>query len=257
MVPDLAADRPADLAVEAVTFDLDGTLIHTADEIAEAVNRTLAEFRLAPRPPQEIAGLIGHGLHALMVALLQRLQREDPRLVGRLLGDRMLPALDRHYAAVVGTAARPCPGARATLDALAQEGVRLGCVTNKEGRHARRLLEACGLSGRLSLLVAGDSLPQRKPHPAVLRHAAARLGVPVHRLAHVGDSRTDIEAARAAGALAWAVPGGYDGGEPVARAGPAHLFDGLPGVAAHVIRLRRGARAAALRPDADPTASAP
>ena len=231
------------MTIDALTLDLDGTLVDTAGEIAAAVNLTLAEFGLAPRPSAEIGARIGHGLHALMIGLLQQMQADDPRLVGQLLADRMLPVLDRHYAAIVGSVARPYPGAREALDALAGEGVRLGCVTNKAGAAARRLLDRCGLASRLSLLVAGDTLAQRKPDGAVLRHAAEALGVPVARLAHVGDSRTDVQAARNAGAVAWAVPYGYDGGEPVALARPDALFPGLPALAAHLIALRQAERA--------------
>ena len=226
------------LRIDAVTFDLDGTLVDTASEIAEAVNRTLFDFGLAPRPLAEITHLIGHGLHPLMTRLLQRLQAERPALIGRLLSDDVLPVLDRHYAATVGTQAQPYPGVPDALDALLADGVRLGCVTNKEGRHARRVLEACGLAGRLELLIAGDTLPEKKPHASVLQHAAQRLGVAADRLAHVGDSRTDIESACNAGAAAWAVPYGYNGGEPIEAAAPQQIFAGLAEVAAHVINLR-------------------
>lgn len=225
--------------IDALTFDLDGTLVDTAAEIAEAVNRTLVEVGLAPRPLEEITHLIGHGLHPLMTRLLQRLQAEQPALVGRLLADEVLPALDRHYAATVGTQAQPYPGVPEALDALLADGVRLCCVTNKEGRHARRVLEACGLAGRLELLIAGDTLPEKKPHASVLQQAAQRLGVTPDRLAHVGDSRTDIESARNAGVAAWAVPYGYNGGEPIETAEPQRIFAGLAEVAAHVIDLRK------------------
>lgn len=227
------------LHIDAVTFDLDGTLVDTASEIAEAVNRTLVDFGLAPRPLDEITNLIGHGLHPLMTQLLQRLQAEQPALVGRLLADEVLPLLDRHYAATVGTQAQPYPGVADALDALLADGVRLGCVTNKEGRHARRVLEACGLAGRLELLIAGDTLPEKKPHASVLQQAAQRLGVVPGRLAHVGDSRTDLDSARNAGVAAWAVPYGYNGGEPIEAAAPQRIFPGLAEVAAHVIERRR------------------
>ncbi|MEX8493714.1 phosphoglycolate phosphatase [Sphaerotilus sp.] len=226
------------LRIDAVTFDLDGTLVDTASEIAEAVNRTLVDLGLAPRPLDEITNLIGHGLHPLMTQVLQRLQAEQPALVGRLLADEVLPRLDRHYAATVGTQAQPYPGVPDALDALLADGVRLGCVTNKEGRHARRVLEACGLAGRLELLIAGDTLPEKKPHAAVLQQAAQRLGVTPDRLAHVGDARTDIDSARNAGVAAWAVPYGYNGGEPIEAAQPQRIFAGLAEVAAHVIDLR-------------------
>lgn len=226
------------MSVDAVTFDLDGTLVDTAAEIAEAVNRTLLDFGHAPRPLDEITALIGHGLHPLMVRLLQRLQVERPALIGRLLADEVLPVLDRHYAMTVGTQARPYPGVPEALDMLLAHGVRLGCVTNKEGRHARRVLEVCGLASRLELLIAGDTLPEKKPHASVLQHAAQRLGVTADRLAHVGDSRTDIESACNAGAAAWAVPYGYNGGEPIEAAQPQQIFAGLAEVAAHVVALR-------------------
>jgi phosphoglycolate phosphatase len=225
--------------IDAITFDLDGTLVDTAAEIAEAVNRTLLDFGLVPRPLAEITDLIGHGLHPLMTRLLQRLQTERPALVGRLLAAEVLPALDRHYAMTVGTQARPYPGVPEALDALLADGVRLGCVTNKEGVHARRVLEVCGLADRLALLIAGDTLPEKKPHASVLQQAAQRLGVTQDRLAHVGDSRTDIDSARNAGVAAWAVPYGYNGGEPIESAAPQRLFAGLAEVAAHVIDLRR------------------
>lgn len=230
--------NPVLTPIDAITFDLDGTLVDTAAEIAEAVNRTLHDVGLAPRPLAEVTDLIGHGLHPLMVRLLQRVQVERPELVGRLLAGEVLPLLDRHYAMTVGTRARPYPGVPQALDALLANGVRLGCVTNKEGRHARRVLEACGLADRLALLIAGDTLPEKKPHASVLQHAAQRLGVTPDRLAHVGDSRTDIDSARHAGVAAWAVPYGYNGGEPIEAAQPQRIFAGLAEVAAHVIALR-------------------
>lgn len=238
------------MSFDAITFDLDGTLVDTAAEIAEAVNRTLLDFGLAPRPLDEITALIGHGLHPLMVRLLQRLQVERPALIGRLLADEVLPVLDRHYAMTVGTQARPYPGVPQALDALLADGMRLGCVTNKEGRHARRVLEVCGLADRLVLLIAGDTLPEKKPHASVLQHAAQRLGVTPDRLAHVGDSRTDIESACNAGVAAWAVPYGYNGGEPIEAAHPQRIFAGLAEVAAHVIALR-GKENRSLSPCAD------
>ncbi|MDP4302550.1 phosphoglycolate phosphatase [Leptothrix discophora] len=223
---------------DAVTFDLDGTLVDTAGEIAAAVNATLAEFDVEARPQAEITALIGDGLRALMLRLMAQLLLARPSLAERLQPDAALASLERHYALRVGASARAYPGAASTLQALRAAGVPTGCVTNKDGRHARMLLEATGLIEHLDLVIAGDTLPQRKPHPSVLRSAAARLGVAPHRLAHVGDSRTDLQAARNAGAADWAVPHGYNGGEPIEAAAPGRLFDDLGAVAAHVLALR-------------------
>lgn len=226
------------MRIDALSFDLDGTLVDTAGEIAEAVNRTLGDFGIAARPVTEITHLIGNGLRELMLRLLARILLERPALADHLRVDEVLARLDRHYADTVGTLARPYDGVLAALDLLAAHGVRLACVTNKEGRHAQHVVQSCGLAGRIELLLAGDSLPQKKPHGSVLRHAAARLDVPPDRLAHVGDSFTDIDSARNAGVAAWAVPYGYNAGESIELGRPDLIFAGLAEVAAHVIALR-------------------
>jgi phosphoglycolate phosphatase len=116
--------------------------------------------------------------------------------------------------------------------------LRTACVTNKDGAYTHKLLVATGLLELLDLVIAGDTLAQRKPHGSVLRSAAASLKVGTDALVHVGDSRTDIEAARNAGVAAWAVPYGYNGGEPVQLARPDRLFDNLSDVADYVLGLR-------------------
>ncbi|RZS54459.1 HAD-IA family hydrolase [Sphaerotilus mobilis] len=225
-------------SVDAVSFDLDGTLVDTAGEIAAAVNATLRDFDIAARSTEDITALIGDGLRALMLKLLARLLLDQPALADRLHPDAVLARVEHHYGLRVGGSARAYPGAASTLQALRAAGVRTACVTNKDGRYARMLLEATGLIEHLDLVVAGDTLPHKKPHPSVLRHVAKRLGVAPHRLAHVGDSRTDLLAARNAGAADWAVPHGYNGGEPIAAAEPGRLFDDLPAVAAWVLATR-------------------
>lgn len=222
----------------ALSFDLDGTLVETAGEIAEAVNRTLADFGVAPQPVEAITLLIGNGLRELMLRLLARLMLAEPALAERLRVEVVLARLDEHYAATVGTRAAPFPGVPQALQRLTDAGVRLACVTNKEERHARLVLQRTGLDAWLPLLIGGDTLAHKKPHAAVLTEVARRLEVPRSRLAHVGDSRVDVESARHAGVAAWAVPHGYNAGEPVALARPDQLFDDIPAIAAHVLRLR-------------------
>jgi phosphoglycolate phosphatase len=119
--------------------------------------------------------------------------------------------------------------------------VRLACVTNKEARHAQQVLQANGLADAFELLIGGDTLPVKKPDPGVLQHVARHFGVPLQRLAHVGDSAVDVQAARNAGVAAWALPHGYNAGQPVATAGPDRLFDDLGAVARHVRALRAAA----------------
>lgn len=224
--------------MDLVSFDLDGTLVDTAAEIAEAVNRTLADFDIGRRPLPEIEALIGDGAHALMRRLVARIADEGGAAAQAADINAVLARLDEHYGQTAGTTSQAYPGCRETLDRLLKNGVRLVCVTNKEIAHARRVLEATGLVDAFEMLVGGDSLPWKKPHPAVLAHVLSELQVSAARAAHVGDSQTDVEAAHNAGVAAWAVPWGYNAGRRIADAAPARIFDALSQVADHVIALR-------------------
>jgi phosphoglycolate phosphatase len=230
------------MVYDLVSFDLDGTLVDTAAEIAEAVNLALEAHGVARRPVDEITLLIGAGTADLMRRLLERLCIEQPALAKTMHLPDLLHTLDRCYAATTGTRARPYPGCEAALEELRAAGVRLACVTNKEIRHARAVLKVTALDGFFDLVVGGDSLPHKKPHASVLQHVLTELGSDRSRTAHVGDSLTDVLAARNAGVAAWAVPYGYNAGRPIAEAHPDQIFQSLRAVAGHVLAGR--ARAA-------------
>ena len=173
---------------DLVSFDLDGTLVDTASEIAEAANRALESHGISRRPSAQITLLIGAGTRELMLKLLASCYLEDPTLAERVEPDAVLRSMDEHYALTAGTLAVPYGGCGETLADLKAAGVRLACVTNKELRHAKRVLHALRLDGFFDLLIGGDSLPRKKPHADVLRHAARTLGVSTARTAHLGDS---------------------------------------------------------------------
>jgi phosphoglycolate phosphatase len=223
---------------EVVSFDLDGTLVDTAGEIAQAANRALESHGMSRRPQAEITDLIGDGSRQLMLKLLARIYLERSILADSVRPDDVLETFDQQLAVTTGSAAAPYPGAREALQRLRDAGVRLACVTNKEMRHARRVLQAAHLDGLFALVVGGDSLRHKKPHPSVLRHVVEVLHGDTWRAAHVGDSGTDVEAARNAGITAWAVPYGYNGGAPIADAKPQRIFDSLSQVAEHVLAGR-------------------
>lgn len=221
-----------------LSFDLDGTLVDTAAEIAEAVNRTLEDFGLARRSVAEISALIGHGTRTLMLKLLARLMLEQPALADRLSADRVLARLDVHHGATAGTLGRPFPGAAEALHRLRDAGVRLACVTNKEERFARQVLRQTRLGTHLDLLIGGDTLPQRKPHPEALRHVMRHFGIGAQHTAHIGDSEIDVLAARAARVAAWVLPHGYNAGRPIADSHPDLVFNTLDQVAEHALAPR-------------------
>lgn len=222
-----------------LSFDLDGTLVHTAPEITEAINRTLAEVGLAPETEAQVTAWIGGGTRETLLKVLAQRMVADPGLVERLRLDEVLARLERHYDALSGTRARPYPGAAEMLQDLREQGLRLACVTNKEKRFARKVLKGTGLWDVFDLVVGGDSLPQKKPHRSVMEHVLGVLGGEARRAAHVGDSDIDVETARQGGVEAWAVPWGYNGGRPVAEARPQRMFTSLAEIAQHVAAEHR------------------
>ena len=218
-----------------LSFDLDGTLVDTAREIATAVNGALAEFGVAERPLDEITLLIGGGAHELMRRLLERIETERPAGATPLPVGDVLERLDDHYAETAGTTGKPYDDCIDSLQRLRVAGVRLVCLTNKEERFARRVLQQTRLDRYFELLIGGDTLAHKKPHAGVIQHVLRQLGASAARFAHIGDSRTDVETARNAAVAAWAVPYGYNAGEPIAAAQPDRLFASLADVTRHVL----------------------
>jgi phosphoglycolate phosphatase len=221
---------------DIVSFDLDGTLVDTAAEIAHAANSALRAHGIPPQPPSEISLLIGHGSRQLMLKLLARLYLQTPALIESAPPGAVLDSFEQCLDAPLSSQATVYAGAHDALIRLCGAGVRIACVTNKESRHARRVLKAVGLDDAFGLIVAGDTLPQRKPHGSVLRHVVRVFAGDTHRAAHVGDSHVDVQAARNAGVAAWAVPYGYNAGRPIAQAQPERIFACLTEVADHVLK---------------------
>lgn len=194
----------------AVLFDLDGTLVDSAPDLATAVNRTLAELGRAPVAEDTVRVWIGNGARRLVARALagqRELAAEPPGL------EAALARFCEHYWDCLVAQSRPYPGVRRGLDTLSALGLPLGVVTNKPARFTAPLLEALQLADYFQVLVSGDTLPVKKPDPAPLVHAAGRLGAPVADCLLVGDSRADLDAALAAGMPMVRVPYGYPGGD--------------------------------------------
>lgn len=154
------------MSCDLISFDLDGTLVDTASEIAEAANRALESHGIARRPVAEITLLIGAGIRELMLKLLARCFLEQPALAQTVQPDAVLKSLDDHYAATTGSSALPYVGCHDALAELRRAGFKLACVTNKELRHTHRVLQATRLGSAFDLVIGGDSLPEKSPTPA-------------------------------------------------------------------------------------------
>jgi len=228
--------------ITLITFDLDGTLVDTASEIAEAANRTLADIGLPRRPLGEVTCLIGHGTRELMKGLLsQATEAGQGAVVSRLDVEQVMQCFEGHYHATTGTDSRLYPGCLEGLVRLRDAGVQMSCVTNKEHRFAERVLAVTNLAPFFRLLVGGDSLAQKKPHPMVIEHCLQAHGVLSSQAAHVGDSSIDVQTARRAGVAAWALPYGYNGGQPIEASEPDGVFASIDHIADLVLNQQRAA----------------
>jgi phosphoglycolate phosphatase len=171
----------------AIVFDLDGTLVDSAPDIAAAANRMLADFGHKALPLAQLTGFVGHGVPALVRQVIEACDL-DPVLHPEMT-DRMLA----HYAAHPAEQTRIYPGVLEALATLHAAGHRLGVCTNKVHGLSVRILEAMGLSDWFDVVIGGDSLPVRKPDPAPL--TAAFAGLNAAPLLYVGDSEVDAQTA--------------------------------------------------------------
>ncbi len=199
------------LPVSAIVIDLDGTLLHTAPELAESANRMLRDMGRPAVSQELLMSYIGNGIHWLVKRALTGDMHAEPDAA---LFDKALPIFEQHYTALL-LESKPFPNVVAGLDALKAAGYRLGCITNKVERYTTPLLKGIGFAPYFDIVLAGDTLPEKKPHPLPLLHAAKFFGITVEQLLLVGDSLSDAQAARAAGCPIICVPYGYNHGEPV------------------------------------------
>lgn len=200
------------LPLRAVMIDLDGTLLDTAPDLADAAEAMLKELGLPVLSLDEIKGYIGNGVSRLVKRCLTRDLHAEP---APELNTRALAIYQKHYGAHVSRKSQPYPGVVAGLQKLQHMGLKLACVTNKAEQFTLPLLRDTGLLSYFDIVVSGDSLPKKKPDPLPLLHAAQAFGVEPAEMLLIGDSLNDTQAARAAGCPVFCVPYGYNRGRPV------------------------------------------
>ena len=217
------------LDVDAVLFDLDGTLADTAGDLAGALNRVRAEHGLAPMPVAALRPYASAGARGLLGAGMG-LTPQDPAYAAAR--DAFLV----HYAACLAETTHLFDGVEDMLRGIEARGLAWGIVTNKAERYTGPVVVALGLAHRAGTIVSGDTTPHPKPHPAPLLHAASALRLPPSRCVYVGDDRRDVDAGNGAGMPTLVANWGYLGtGEPSSEwpangwlERPADLADLLP-----------------------------
>jgi phosphoglycolate phosphatase len=209
--------------IEAVAFDLDGTLIDTAPDLGSAANMMLVMLGGRPLPDQQVPALIGAGIDEFVKRVLtlsgatpDRTLESTAALLFRSLYGQRLFEHSRIY-----------PGVVNALRSLRAGAHTLYCVTNKESKFAEALLEFSGLRDFFSAVLCADRAEDRKPSPNLLRAACAHAAVEPAKMLCVGDSRADIGAAHAAGCRVVAVDYGYHSGPPLAELRPDAVVSNL------------------------------
>lgn len=212
-------------AFDLVLFDLDGSLIETAPEIADAVNDSLRRLDLPDVAQHQVSDWIGHGTAELLV---QALAFSSQTSVAALRASERFALLaaefDQNYQFRCGSRSQLYPQVRETLVALRERGVKLALVTNKESRYTATLLNAHQLMPLFDRIVSGDTLPTKKPDPAGIQSCLAAFGVSRQRALFVGDSSIDVATARNAGVAIWALPYGYNLGQPIQACAPDRII---------------------------------
>lgn len=174
-----------------VLFDLDGTLLDSAPDMVAALNALRDRRGEPPMPLADLRPHVSKGARAMIRASWPQLDDAVREAMVRPFLDAYERELGRHCALFDGIAEM--------LDALEADGARWGIVTNKPEYLAKLLMPVLGWGERCGVLIGGDTLPERKPHPLPLLHAAGVLGVAPGDCVYVGDDERDIVAARAAG----------------------------------------------------------
>ena len=188
-----------------LVFDLDGTLVHTAPDLLDSLNHCLALEGIAPSNPEGFLSYVGQGSRVMIERAFaaRRIPLEDERL------DRLQAAFLQRYVASMPGKSALYPGAGRVLETFSEAGFLLAVCTNKLEGMSVQLLERLGTAGKFAAICGGDTFTHRKPDPRHLVDTIRKAGGDTSKAIMFGDSRADIDAAKAAGIPVVAVDFGY------------------------------------------------
>ena len=222
--------------IEAIIFDLDGTMVHTLGDFQVALHRTMADLNFPPVTDALIEQTIGKGSEHLIRSLLEY-QINQPEVKGQgvacpaltvdALYERAWRLYQDHYLEVNGMFSDVYPGVLQALEAFTEQGMPMACLTNKPLSFAQTLLKNKSLDKFFGPVFGGDSFERKKPDPLPILKTCQTLGTPVNRTLMVGDSSNDAQAAHAAGCSVILVTYGYNHGQRVQDTPAAAWLDSL------------------------------
>ena len=209
---------------EMVLIDVDGTLVDSVPDLAWCVDEMMKRLDREPYGEDMVRNWVGNGV--------ERLTRRA--LIGQLNGEpsdedfeKGYPIFLELYAENTSKRSVLYPGVREGVDYLKSQGYRLGCVTNKAAQFTLPLLKDLGVHDDFEIVVSGDDLPKKKPDPLPLLHAAEQLGTKPENAMMIGDSQSDVKAARAAGFQIVCMSYGYNHGEDIRQYNPDAVIDSM------------------------------
>jgi len=207
-----------------ILIDVDGTLVDSVPDLAFCVDAMMDRLGRVPHGESAVRNWVGNGV--------ERLVRRA--LIGQLVGEpdeadfeRAYPIFLELYSENTSKRSVLYPGIREGLDYLKSEGYRLGCVTNKAAQFTEPLLRDLGVKDDFGIVVSGDTLPRKKPDPMPLLHAAKHFRIAPADALMIGDSVSDVKAARAAGFRIFCMSYGYNHGQDIHEANPDAVMDSL------------------------------
>ncbi len=209
---------------EMILIDVDGTLVDSVPDLAYCVDEMMKQLGMPEHGEAKVRNWVGNGVERLTRrALIGQLDGEPDQA----LFEKVYPIFLALYAE--NTSKRSClyPGVRDGLDFLKAAGYSLGCVTNKAAQFTQPLLKDLGIADYFSIIISGDTLPRKKPDPLPLLHAAEYFGVKPERSLMVGDSVSDVKAARAANFQIVCMSYGYNHGVDIRDSAPDAVLDSL------------------------------
>lgn len=222
------------MAAPTLAFDLDGTLVDTAPDLIATLNFVFSELDIPPLPPEQARPMIGNGIKPL----IERGLGSKGIVVSAKDIDPIYARYLKLYSERIAEKSRPFPGAVAALDRLLGAGMVLAVCTNKLEWLAVKLLDELGISARFAAICGQDTFGIAKPNPEMLHRTVERAGGRVDRTVMIGDSRADVDLARAAGVPVIAVSFGYTD-VPVSTFGPDRLIGHFNELAETVFGLLR------------------
>jgi phosphoglycolate phosphatase len=214
------------MSAPIVVFDLDGTLVDTAPDLVATLNAVMAREGVPSVPYEAARVMVGGGARRMIEMALQQTGRAVPPVDA----ERMFNDFIAYYAAHIADHSKPFPGLNRALDTLAARGYRFAICTNKLEGLSKLLLDELGLAARFAAICGQDTFGIQKPDPEILRRTILQANGSPDRAILVGDSRTDIDTARAASVPIIAVDFGYTD-VPVAQLAPDWVishYDALP-----------------------------